>query len=147
MDIRAPTLNNLVLPDGFLLVGSFPLNIAPDSIADFTIQMNTADSGGKFGTLRFSTNDTDEAVFNFLIQGLVTGNVPSGSPAIGLPGPAVPFVMGDDAKLIDSMAVFVDSDSVNLQQRIAAGRDHSGRQRTIGWQSDILKAMEAAKSA
>ncbi len=107
----ALTTSNLVLPAGFSLVGSFPSSIDPGSSADFTVRMDTAVVGDKYGTLHFDTNDSDEGVFNFLIKGSVTGNVPAGSPVVGLPGPAVPFVIGDSAKLIDATASFTDSDN------------------------------------
>ena len=65
-------MSNLVLPPGFSLQGSFPTSINAGASAIFTVQLDTARAGEKFGQIRFNTNEVDE-VFNFNVQGTVTG--------------------------------------------------------------------------
>jgi murein DD-endopeptidase MepM/ murein hydrolase activator NlpD len=105
------TTGNLVLPAGFSLVGSFPASVAAGASADFTVRMDTAAVGARFGALRFDTNDADEGTFNFLLKGTVSGTPPAGAPAVGLPGPAVGVKLGDAEKPIDATATFTDADS------------------------------------
>ncbi|HEX3150835.1 MAG TPA: Ig-like domain-containing protein, partial [Gemmataceae bacterium] len=107
------TLGNLVLPPGFSLVGSFPTALSNGFYIDFTVQMDTTVAGDKFGALKFNTNDDDESVYSFLLKGTVTGLVDAGSPVLALPGPAIPFMMGDGAHFFDKTSTFADSDDSN----------------------------------
>jgi hypothetical protein len=69
----ALTLGNLILPDGYSLVGSFPSTIAAGSSASFTIRMATDDSGTDAGILSFDTNDPNAPTYRFNVKGIVTG--------------------------------------------------------------------------
>jgi hypothetical protein len=63
------TLDELELPPGFRLVGSFPDSIAPADSKYFEVQLD-ADSEDTFGgTLKFDSNDGDESPFDFQITG------------------------------------------------------------------------------
>jgi murein DD-endopeptidase MepM/ murein hydrolase activator NlpD len=103
--------SNFIAPPGFSLVGQMPSFIPVGASADFTLRMETGTVGSPFGVLKFDTSDTDEATFNFLVKGTVTGTPTGGAPVVGLPGPAVPFIIGESARLIDPTATLTDSDT------------------------------------
>ncbi len=65
-------VSNLTLPDGFVLTGSFPSEVAPLQSAQFTIQFDAATHGVYSGDLTFDTNDPDESVYRISIVGTVT---------------------------------------------------------------------------
>ncbi len=65
-------LSNPVMPPGFSLVGAFPSSVAAGASATFTVQLDPAQAGAKFGAVEFSTNDADETVFQFNVGGTVT---------------------------------------------------------------------------
>jgi murein DD-endopeptidase MepM/ murein hydrolase activator NlpD len=67
------TLSNLVLPDGYSLVGSFPSTINAGSSATFTVQMATDTSGSDAGIISFDTSDPNAPTYSFDIKGTVTG--------------------------------------------------------------------------
>lgn len=61
-------VSNLVLPNGFELVGSFPSVISPTQTAIFQVRL-VADAADDFGgLLQFTTNDGDENPFKFTIK-------------------------------------------------------------------------------
>jgi hypothetical protein len=78
--------------------------IPPQGSQEFVVQLDTARAGHKFGEIRFSTNDLDTPVFQFNIEGEVTGALPAGSPLIDLPGPAVGYAFQQEPVIIDRNA-------------------------------------------
>ncbi|HXG10803.1 MAG TPA: peptidoglycan DD-metalloendopeptidase family protein, partial [Gemmataceae bacterium] len=120
------TVSNLVLPPGFSLVGSFPSTILPGTGAGFTLRLDTSRAGAKFGQVRFTTNDADEAVFNFNVSGTVTGAAPTGAPVVTLPDPALAYLFLQVPRVIDTQATLTDSNSAHfnsgsLRVEFAAG--------------------------
>jgi murein DD-endopeptidase MepM/ murein hydrolase activator NlpD len=104
------TMDELQLPTGFDLVGTFPDSVAAGSSATFTVELDSTEVGDKYGAIRFTTNDADEGRMEFLIKGTVTGTPISGDPEVTLPSPAVPFEMGDSPQFLDPNATLVDGD-------------------------------------
>lgn len=120
------TLGGLVLPPGFALVGAFPPSVAPGATATFTVRLDTARAGVKFGQLRFTTNDPDEGVFNFNLEGTVIGAPPAGAPLLTLPGPALASRSRATPRVLAGAATLADADSSNfnggsLRVEFAAG--------------------------
>lgn len=107
-------LSNLQLPPGFSLASDFPSSVAPGGSSDFTVQLDTDRAGLKFGEIRFETNDADESLFNFVIEGAVEGELPAGSPIIELPGPALGYNIGHPPVPIDPTATVSDEDSTHF---------------------------------
>jgi hypothetical protein len=106
--------SELELPPGFSPVGAFPPRVAPGSTADFTVQLDAAVPGDKFGQLRFQTNDADEGKFEFNIKGTVSGSAPVESPQIVLMGPAVPYIKSSAPQRIAANATVADVDSAHF---------------------------------
>lgn len=102
------------LPTGFSFVGSFPSTVNAGSSQTFTVRMDTATAGSKFGSIRFNTNDSDEASYNFLLKGIVTGTVPTGTPTVTVPGPAIAYRQGSAPSLIAPSATIFDTDHPNF---------------------------------
>ncbi|MCA9220515.1 MAG: putative Ig domain-containing protein, partial [Planctomycetales bacterium] len=96
------------------LAGAFPSVIAAGQNASFTVQLDTAIAGAKFGEVRFTTNDASESLFNFNVAGLVTGTNAAGTPQLFLPGPAVGYAFGQMPVLVDRQVTLTDSDSVTF---------------------------------
>ncbi|MGL4424314.1 MAG: peptidoglycan DD-metalloendopeptidase family protein, partial [Gemmataceae bacterium] len=71
------TISNYRLPAGFSLV-SGPTSINPASNAAFTIRMDTAVVGTKYGSLRFDTNAPDTGTYELPFSGVIDGS-PLGS--------------------------------------------------------------------
>ncbi|MFB2937745.1 choice-of-anchor D domain-containing protein [Aerosakkonemataceae cyanobacterium BLCC-F154] len=86
-------LGDLTLPNGFNLAGDFPDTIAPNSEANFTINIDTTDQNNFQGTLSFATNDTDENPFDFVIGATVRD--PS-APVEIIGSPGRDRIQGDD---------------------------------------------------
>jgi hypothetical protein len=108
------TLSNLVLPPGFSLTGAFPGSVAAGSSATFTVRLDTILVGAKFGAVQFNTNDPEHGVFNFNVEGAVTGTPLFGAPVINLPGPALGYLHGQPPQVLDGTATFSDVNSANL---------------------------------
>jgi murein DD-endopeptidase MepM/ murein hydrolase activator NlpD len=107
-------LADLDLPPGFSLAGDFPVNVAAGTSATFTLEMDTARPGKKFGEVRFLTNDPDESPFSFNVEGEVAGEPPAGSPVITLSSPALAYHLGQAPKGLDPEATLNDSNSTNF---------------------------------
>lgn len=71
------TLGRLELPSGFSVVSNLPQNLAPKASYVLQISLDTKTAGLKSGSIAFVTNDADEAVFNFKIEGVVHAAVTS----------------------------------------------------------------------
>ncbi|HBB75664.1 MAG TPA: hypothetical protein DC048_14610, partial [Planctomycetaceae bacterium] len=99
------------LPPGFSLVGGFPASVPANGSAAFTVRLDTAVVGRKFGEIRIDTNDRDEAESTFLVSGEVTGTAPPGTPVVTLPGPAVPYLVGSGPVVIDIGGDVSDADA------------------------------------
>jgi hypothetical protein len=65
-------VSGLTLPEGFALLGNFPVGVGPKSRATFTVQQTATAPGDFSGTLSFVTNDTDENPYRFTLHGKVT---------------------------------------------------------------------------
>jgi GH25 family lysozyme M1 (1,4-beta-N-acetylmuramidase) len=68
---RALMLSNLTLPTGFTLVEPLNSVIAAGTADKFTVALDTATVGTKFGDITITTNDADENPFSFPITGTV----------------------------------------------------------------------------
>ena len=126
------TTSGLTLPPGFSLVGTFPTSIAAGASASFTVRLETARAGVRFGAIRFQTNDADESTFTFNVEGSVSGAYPIGAPILALPGPAVAASAGGGQTVLDGEATLADSDSPNydggqLVVEFAAGGSDADR--------------------
>ena len=96
---------------GQVNAGKFPSNVAPGGVADFTVRLDSARAGVKFGELRIPTNDADASLYNFNLGGTVNCAAPSGAPTVALPGAAVPFWPGAPARLLAPLATLSDGDA------------------------------------
>ena len=66
------TLSGLTVPTGFTVIDGLASSL-PAGVSDIvTLRMDTAILGVTGGTLSFTTNDSDEATYNFPIEGIVT---------------------------------------------------------------------------
>lgn len=65
-------LSNLVLPDGYTIVGDFPDSVPANSSADVIIQLDAVTAGTFTGTVSFDSNDEDESTFSLTATGTVT---------------------------------------------------------------------------
>ncbi len=69
-------LGPVTVPAGFTLLEGLSAGLAAGLSDTFTVQLDTAVPGVKSGDITFSTNDPDEAPFNFRITGTVVGVAP-----------------------------------------------------------------------
>jgi hypothetical protein len=81
------TLGTIRVPSGFTLVSGLPSSLAPNASASFRVGMNTATAGSRSGTVSFTTNDADEAVYNFVVNGTVNQPTPTPPPIVTPPRP------------------------------------------------------------
>lgn len=72
----ALTPASLILPTGFMLVGSFPSSVAPGESQDFTLQFQATTIGTASGTVSFATNDSLNSLYSFAVSGTVTPPAP-----------------------------------------------------------------------
>ncbi|MFO0928661.1 MAG: tandem-95 repeat protein [Gemmataceae bacterium] len=100
----ALTLADLHLPDGVALVGSFPDSVAPGTGQPITLRLDGVTAGGKFGEVRFRTNDADEPTFAFPVSGRVTGATDPATPVLSWPGPAIAYGRSKAATAIAASA-------------------------------------------
>jgi Ca2+-binding RTX toxin-like protein len=76
----ALSIANVVLPAGFVLVGGFPATVAANSSATIEVQLDTTVTGEHKGDIVITSNDSNEALFNFTVQGTVIAqNLAGGS--------------------------------------------------------------------
>ena len=144
--IRVFTINNigtatlsvsdLRLPKGFELVGAFPGTVASGGSQDFRVRMRTSDIDHHWGDIRFSTNDADESLFSFGIEGTVTGNRHPGAPVITAATTALAIEAGLAVERVFPALTIADSDSTTLGgakliANITSGRDDAGTDRLI----------------
>lgn len=61
------------VPSGFTLIEGLDSAIGAGASDTFTVRMDTSTIGAKGGTIAFTTNDADEATFNFNVSGSVVG--------------------------------------------------------------------------
>ncbi len=64
-------LGKLKVPTGFTIVTDLPNQLSSNTTATFRVSLDTRTVGVKSGTLSFTTNDSDESVYNFKIEGTV----------------------------------------------------------------------------
>ena len=67
-------LGSVSVPDGFTVVGAPPSTLAVGGSATLVIAMDTSIAGYRMGQVRIGTNDSDESVFNFPVEGTVTSS-------------------------------------------------------------------------
>ena len=65
------TTSSLSLPSGFTVTTLFASQVAPGGSTDFVLRLDAAASGYFEGDVSFSTNDVDDAVFEFSVSGNV----------------------------------------------------------------------------
>ncbi|MBD1940724.1 DUF4347 domain-containing protein [Microcoleus sp. FACHB-68] len=73
-------LSNLLLPTGFTVVGALPATVAAAGQATFSVQLDASVAGTSAGEISFTTNDSDENLFNFAIAGTATDLTPTPTP-------------------------------------------------------------------
>jgi murein DD-endopeptidase MepM/ murein hydrolase activator NlpD len=110
----ALTTSNLVLPPGVSLAGTFPSSVAAGGSAPFTVQLDTAVVGPKFGAIRFDTNDPLIGTYNFNLTGTVTGSAPVGAPALTLPDPAAAYYFHEQPVIVNPTGTVADWNSANF---------------------------------
>jgi hypothetical protein len=108
-------LSNYQLPDGFSFAVAPPATVAAGSSVTLTVRLDATDSGRKFGTLRFDTNDPDVPQFDLALTGNVTGAAPTGAPAIVLGGSlAIAHYLDTVPSLLAPLATVTDTNSTNF---------------------------------
>jgi murein DD-endopeptidase MepM/ murein hydrolase activator NlpD len=109
------TLSGLQLPPGYSLVGAFPASVPAGGSATFTLQLDAANPGTKFGAVRLSSNDSDEGSFWFNVTGTVTGTPLIGTPVLTDSGsPATLFRVGFPAAPVAPGLSMTDLNSPTL---------------------------------
>lgn len=112
---RTLNLSNFQLPRGFSFAVAPPATVAAGSSVTLTIRLDAADTGRKFGTLRFDTNDPDVPQFDLALTGNVTGAAPVGSPSIVLGGShAIANYLDTLPSLLAPLATVTDTNSTNF---------------------------------
>lgn len=70
-EVDTLTLDSLLVPLGFSLVGSFPLSLTPLSEIPFSIQLDASQAGLFSGVLSFNTSDIDIPIVSISLNGEV----------------------------------------------------------------------------
>jgi hypothetical protein len=83
-------IGSLSGPAGFTLVTAPVSFLTPGESTEFTVRLETANSGTRTGQISFTTNDSNENPFNFSIRGMVV-----------LPEPQEARVTGNGFEIID----------------------------------------------
>jgi hypothetical protein len=83
-------LGAVTVPSGFTLTEGLSGSLAPGAQDTFTVRLNTATPGTFTGDVSFSTNDSDENLFEFRITGTVLG-----APEITVLGNGISIGDGD----------------------------------------------------
>jgi subtilisin family serine protease len=65
------TLGSLVVTGDFSVITDLPASLAGGASTTFVLAMDTTTLGAKNGTVSFTSNDSDESPFNFLLDGSV----------------------------------------------------------------------------
>jgi Ca2+-binding RTX toxin-like protein len=114
------SLGALQLPAGFKLVGGLSATLAPGSSDEFTVALDTSAAGVRSGEIRFATNDSRAAVFDFAIRGAVASTTTPGLQGTTL---IVNGTAGDDVIVVGgrSSAVWV-----TINGRAMAGGPFAG---------------------
>jgi murein DD-endopeptidase MepM/ murein hydrolase activator NlpD len=86
------TLGSIQVPDGYSLVKPPAAGLSPGESDTFIVRLDTIEPGTKAGEISFATNDSDEGLFNFAVEGLVVA--PAG-PEIVVELAGVSLVDGD----------------------------------------------------
>lgn len=104
----ALALSGLRLPTGFRLAGNFPSTVAAGGNATFTLELPITEFAGRFGEVRFVTNDVDEDPCSFNVQGPTTASASPYAPILTLTSPAaaiyrlgIPVLVAPSALLAD----------------------------------------------
>lgn len=95
------TTSNLTANGGFIIVEGLSANILGGESDTFTIRMLTNSAGNKSGTVSFNTNDSDEAVFNFTVEGTIAAPVDGIDLSVDwAENPADYFIPGQKSKVL-----------------------------------------------
>jgi hypothetical protein len=105
------TTSGLTLPSGFSLVEGLSASIAAGKSDTFTVRMDTTGAGTKSGDIKFNTNDSNEAKYNFEIEGTV--KAAATSPEI--------VVLGDDKSIADGDSSPSSSDGTDFGSATVGG--------------------------
>jgi hypothetical protein len=65
------SIESLELPAGFTLVESLAATITPGASDSFTVALNTTAGGNFAGQIKIRSNDADESLYNFAVEGRV----------------------------------------------------------------------------
>ncbi len=65
------TLGSVELPGGYYVVGGLSPSLVPGASDSFTVAIDTSAAGLQAGEIRIATNDADESIYNFSIEGFV----------------------------------------------------------------------------
>jgi Ca2+-binding RTX toxin-like protein len=104
-------ISSVVVPTGFTLVGGFPATIAANSSETIQVRLDVNATGIHKGDIVITSDDSNEAVFNFTVQGNVTPEVVTGD------GSSNTFVAGDHAEAFDGLG---GSDTVSYEDATEA---------------------------
>jgi hypothetical protein len=76
-------VGEMTVPAGFKVVKGPDLFVPPGDSTEFTIELETKNSGTRTGEIRFATNDSNENPFNFWITGTVRSPIPQEARVTG----------------------------------------------------------------
>ena len=107
-------LTGITIPEGFVLRSTLPTQVNVDDAATLLLEMDTTVPGTPFGEVVITSDDPLEPVYQFLVEGQVTGSLPAGSPQVFLPSGPVGYLWGAAPVVVDPQAQFSDTDSSNL---------------------------------
>jgi serralysin len=97
------SISNVTVPPGFTIVGGtlvgsgFPNSIAAGAFATIQVRLDTTATGIRKGDIVITSNDANEAAFNFTVQGTVTPQVRAGDASI------IPFLAQDHAEAFSGL--------------------------------------------
>lgn len=104
-------ISQIVVPEGFALVGSAPTSINATESANFVVRMLTNVAGRQFGALRIQSDDATEGDFYYYLEGEVDGLAGANDPRLTLPGPAATYFWGDPPTVLEPQVSIFDADS------------------------------------
>jgi hypothetical protein len=105
------TVDAATAPAGFTVMTPVPISIAAGASANFTVRLGAITTGTFSGTLSLTTNDSDEAPFDFAVTGTVVppvqivDNTPANSANFSTTGTWGNFNQGRDGDMRLSTAI------------------------------------------
>ncbi|WP_182865425.1 peptidoglycan DD-metalloendopeptidase family protein [Rhodopirellula sp. JC639] len=142
-------LGDVAVPSGFTVTDPLPASLAPGQSDTLTVQLSTMVPGQFAGQVRIETDDADEGVYEFSVEGIVTsttapqqlilglserktpegttliGNVRRSDDGAGTSGPLVVNLASDSSRVTIPASVTIPAGSDRVLFRIQTAVDSS----------------------